>query len=64
MGFGHAPVGHSGMTVALRRQASAPAEADAADRQRDGGLGRFDDRDLDGFIEVGAAARHAGAPRD
>jgi len=52
------------MTVALRRQASAPAEADAADRQRDGGLGRFDDRDLDGFIEVGAAARHACAPRD
>jgi hypothetical protein len=31
-----------------------PPEADAADRYRDRSLGRFRDRDPEGFLEIGA----------
>jgi hypothetical protein len=45
-------------------QALSPADADAADRHRDSGPGRFDDRDPDGLFEITAVVTQPAANID
>jgi hypothetical protein len=54
----------AGGLTARQCQSAAPAEADAPDRHGDGGLGGFDDRDLDRRFEFVTIAGHAAAAHD